>query len=141
MLLRDLTTDELIAHLLSNQGIALSRDGHLDDALARYDRALELAPQLVVTWYNRGIDLTNVDGITLHPLEMRGVLRMRDDMIAASFGTAGWTPDVTLKTPCPREWTVRFAKSCSSTWRTHAGRSTGGGCTTTSSGRAARWGC
>jgi len=57
--LRDLTNDEAIAHLLSNQAIALSRGGHLDDALARYDRALEMAPQLVVAWYNRGIDLMN----------------------------------------------------------------------------------
>ena len=57
--LRDLTNDEVIAHLLSNQAIALSREGRLDDALARYDRALKMAPQLVVAWYNRGIDLMN----------------------------------------------------------------------------------
>ena len=57
--LRDLTNDEVIAHLLSNQATALSRDGRLDDALARYDHALELAPQLVVAYYNRGIDFMN----------------------------------------------------------------------------------
>jgi len=48
-----------------------------------------------------------VAGITLHPFEKRGVLQMRD-MIAASFSTAGWTPDVTVKTHRPREGTVWF---------------------------------
>jgi len=91
--LRDLTNDEVIAHLLSNQGIALSRENRLDDALARYDRALKLAPQLVVAWYNRGIDLTTagrLDGavasfdaaIDLHPNDAqahnnRGIAKAR----------------------------------------------------------------
>ena len=55
--MRELTNAEVIAHLLSNQAIALSRQGRLEDALTRYDAALELAPQLVAAWYNRGIDL------------------------------------------------------------------------------------
>lgn len=57
--MRDLTNAEVIAHLLANQAVALSKDGKLDEALARYDSTLELAPQLVAAWYNRGIDLMN----------------------------------------------------------------------------------
>ena len=57
--MRDLTNAEVIAHLLSKQAVALSRQGRLDDALLRYDAALDLAPQLVAAWYNRGIDLMN----------------------------------------------------------------------------------
>jgi len=91
--LRDLTNDEVIAHLLSNQAIALSRDGHLADALARYDRAIAMAPQLVVAWYNRGIDLMNAgrlekavasfdSAIDLHPNDAqaynnRGITKAR----------------------------------------------------------------
>ena len=91
--LRDLTNDEVIAHLLSNQAIALSRDGRLDEALARYDRALKLAPQLVVALYNRGIDLMNAgrrqeavasfdSAIDLHPNDAqaynnRGITKAR----------------------------------------------------------------
>lgn len=91
--LRDLTANEVIAHLLSNQGIALSREGKLDEALARYDRALEMAPQLVVSYYNRGIDLMHMgdleeavasfdDAIDLHPNDAqahnnRGITKAR----------------------------------------------------------------
>ena len=50
--MRELTNAEVIAQLLSNQAVALSREGHLDEALARYDAALELAPRLVAAWYN-----------------------------------------------------------------------------------------
>jgi regulator of sirC expression with transglutaminase-like and TPR domain len=57
--MRDLTSPEVIAQLLSNQAVALSKQAKLDDALARYDAALALAPQLVAAWYNRGIDLMN----------------------------------------------------------------------------------
>jgi len=57
--MRELSNSELIAHLLSNQAVALSRQGSLNDALARYDAALALAPQLVAAWYNRGLDLMN----------------------------------------------------------------------------------
>ena len=58
-----------------------------------------------------------VEGITLHPYEKRGVLQMRD-MIAASFCTTGWTPDVPLKTPSSRfkTWAVSF-RDCRSGWR------------------------
>jgi regulator of sirC expression with transglutaminase-like and TPR domain len=57
--MRDLSNAEVIAQLLSNQAVALSRQAKLDDALDRYDAALELSPQLVAAWYNRGIDLMN----------------------------------------------------------------------------------
>ncbi|HKY33274.1 MAG TPA: tetratricopeptide repeat protein [Candidatus Polarisedimenticolia bacterium] len=55
--MRDLTTDQVLAHLLSNQGVTLSRQGKTASALRRYRKALELAPDLVVAWYNQGIDL------------------------------------------------------------------------------------
>ena len=61
--LANLTTDEVIAHLLSNQAIALSRDGMIEEALSRYDLAIEKAPLLVAAWYNRGIDLMSVDRV------------------------------------------------------------------------------
>ena len=57
--MRELTDAEVIAHLLSNQGVALSRQGNLDEAIARYDAALELHPTLVAAHYNRGLDLMN----------------------------------------------------------------------------------
>ena len=57
--MRKLSNAEVIAHLLSNQAVALGKQGKLDDALARYDAALTLAPQLVAVWYNRGLDLLN----------------------------------------------------------------------------------
>ena len=47
----------VIAHLLPNQAVALSKQGKLDEALARYDAAPELTPQLVAAWHNRRIDL------------------------------------------------------------------------------------
>jgi len=91
--LRDLTNEEVIAHLLSNQAIALSRENRLDEALARYDRALEMAPLLVVALYNRGIDLMNAgrleeavesfdSAIDLHPNDAqahnnRGIAKAR----------------------------------------------------------------
>ncbi len=91
--LRNLTADEIVAHLLSNQAIALARDGRLDDALARYDVALRKAPLLVAAWYNRGIDLmsagrleealANFDrAIDLHPNDAqahnnRGIAKAR----------------------------------------------------------------
>ena len=91
--MRDLTDEEVIAHLLSNQAIAMSRDGKLDEALARYDRALEMAPQLVVAYYNQGIDLMNAgrleeaivsfdSAIDLHPNDAqaynnRGITKAR----------------------------------------------------------------
>ena len=53
----ELSNDELIAHLLSNQAVALSKHGNLKAALKRYDRALRLHSKLVAAWYNRGIDL------------------------------------------------------------------------------------
>ncbi len=55
--MRDLTDDELIAQLLSNQGVALSRQGKTKGALRRYDKALKLHPTFIAAWYNRGIDL------------------------------------------------------------------------------------
>jgi regulator of sirC expression with transglutaminase-like and TPR domain len=55
--MRGLSNAEVIAHLLSNQAVALGKQRRLDDALARYDAALTLAPQLVAAWYNRGLDL------------------------------------------------------------------------------------
>ena len=55
--MQDLTTDEVLAHLLSNQGVALSRQGKPRAALRRYRKALDLAPDLVAAWYNQGIDL------------------------------------------------------------------------------------
>ena len=54
--MQELTDDELIAHLLSNQGVVLSRQGKPKDALRRYDKALKLHPALVAAWYNRGLD-------------------------------------------------------------------------------------
>jgi tetratricopeptide (TPR) repeat protein len=57
--MRELAPAEVIAHLASNQAVALSVQGRLDEALARYDRALKLSPRLVVAWYNRGLDLMN----------------------------------------------------------------------------------
>ncbi|MGI0034423.1 MAG: tetratricopeptide repeat protein [Nitrososphaera sp.] len=58
--MRDLTDDEVIAHLLSNQGIALSKQGKTKDALRRYKKALRLYPELVAAWYNQGLDLMNL---------------------------------------------------------------------------------
>jgi regulator of sirC expression with transglutaminase-like and TPR domain len=55
--MRDLTPGEVIAHLLSNQAVVLSKEGKLVEALARYDAALERAPQLVAAYYNRGLQL------------------------------------------------------------------------------------
>jgi len=55
--MRELSNAEVIAHLLSNQAVALGKQGRLDDALARYEAALTLDPQLVAAWYNRGLDL------------------------------------------------------------------------------------
>ncbi|MGH9869721.1 MAG: tetratricopeptide repeat protein [Candidatus Polarisedimenticolia bacterium] len=55
--MRDLNDDEVIAHLLSNQGVALSKQGMTKEALGRYKKALRLHPQLVAAWYNQGIDL------------------------------------------------------------------------------------
>ncbi len=55
--MQELSDDELIAHLLSNQAVALSKQGRVKDALKRYDRALKLNPKLVAAWYNQGIDL------------------------------------------------------------------------------------
>ena len=55
--MRDLTNAEVMAHLLSNQAVALSKDAKIEEALSRYDDALDLAPQFVAAWYNRGIDL------------------------------------------------------------------------------------
>ena len=57
--MRELSNAEVIAHLLSNQAVALGKQCRLDDALVRYDAALTLAPQLVAAWYNRGLDLMN----------------------------------------------------------------------------------
>jgi Flp pilus assembly protein TadD len=57
--MRDLADEEVVAHLLSNQGIALARKGDLDAALARYALALKRAPLLVAAWYNQGLDLMN----------------------------------------------------------------------------------
>jgi regulator of sirC expression with transglutaminase-like and TPR domain len=57
--MRDLTDEETIAHLLSNQGVAFSRQGKMRKALQRYRRALKLHPALVAAWYNYGIDLMN----------------------------------------------------------------------------------
>ena len=50
-----------------------------------------------------------VIGIDLDAAAKRGQLHMQN-MVSASFLTTGWTADVTLKTPCPREWTVRFRR-------------------------------
>ncbi len=57
--MREISNAEVVAHLLSNQAVTLGKQGRLDEALARYDAALTLAPQLVAAWYNRGIDLMN----------------------------------------------------------------------------------
>jgi regulator of sirC expression with transglutaminase-like and TPR domain len=57
--MRDLTDDEVIAHLLSNQGVAFSKQGQVRKALKRYREALKLHPTLVAAWYNHGIDLMN----------------------------------------------------------------------------------
>ena len=56
-------------------------------------------------------DLLNalVEGITLNPIEKRGVLKMRD-MVAASFCISGWTAMNTLKTPCAQEETLPFRR-------------------------------
>ena len=56
-----------------------------------------------------------VEGITLHPVEKRGVLKMRD-MVVASFCTSGWTAMNTEKTPCPQEETLPFRRGERS-WR------------------------
>jgi len=50
-----------------------------------------------------------VEGISLHPQERRGTLKIRD-LVAASFSTTGWTAMNTLKTPCPREETLAFRR-------------------------------
>jgi len=55
----ELSNAELIAHLQSNQAVALSKQGKLDAAIALYDEALRLHPKLVAAWYNRGIDQMN----------------------------------------------------------------------------------
>ncbi len=55
--MRNLTDDELIAQLLSNQGVVLSKQGKAKDAIRRYDKALKFHPTFVAAWYNRGIDL------------------------------------------------------------------------------------
>ncbi len=57
--MRELSNAEVVAHLLSNQAVALGKQGRLDDPLVRYDAALTLAPQLVAALYNRGLDLMN----------------------------------------------------------------------------------
>ncbi len=91
--LRDLTPAEVLAHLLSNQAVSLSRAGALDDALARYGAALSLDPRLAAAWYNRGIDLMNAGhlqealedfgrAIALHPADTqahnnRGLVKAR----------------------------------------------------------------
>ena len=38
-----------------NRGLALSRCGRLTEALASYDRALELDPEFVEAWVDRGL--------------------------------------------------------------------------------------
>ncbi|MGH9869161.1 MAG: tetratricopeptide repeat protein, partial [Candidatus Polarisedimenticolia bacterium] len=58
--MRDLTDDDVIAHLLSNQGVALSKQGKPKDALRRYRKALRLHPQLPAARYNAGIDLMSM---------------------------------------------------------------------------------
>jgi regulator of sirC expression with transglutaminase-like and TPR domain len=58
--MRDLTDEETVAHLLSNQGVAFSKQGKPRKALERYRKALKLHPKLVAAWYNYGIDLVNL---------------------------------------------------------------------------------
>jgi regulator of sirC expression with transglutaminase-like and TPR domain len=58
--MRDLTNEEAVAHLLSNQGVALSKQDKPRKALERYRKALKLHPTLVAAWYNYGIDLMNL---------------------------------------------------------------------------------
>jgi regulator of sirC expression with transglutaminase-like and TPR domain len=53
-----LTDEELVAHLICNQAVALGRQGDAR-AFQLYDRALRLHPRLVAAWYNRGIELMN----------------------------------------------------------------------------------
>jgi Tfp pilus assembly protein PilF len=58
--MRDLTNEEAVAHLLSNQGVSVSKQGKPRKALERYRKALRLRPTLVAAWYNYGIDLMNL---------------------------------------------------------------------------------
>jgi regulator of sirC expression with transglutaminase-like and TPR domain len=55
--MQDLTNEEAVAHLLSNQGVALSKQGRPRKAVERYRKALKFHPTLVAAWYNYGIDL------------------------------------------------------------------------------------
>ena len=50
-----------------------------------------------------------VEGITLNPIEKRGVLKLRD-MVAASFCISGWTAMNTEKTPPTQEETLGFCR-------------------------------
>ena len=62
--------------------------------------------------------------VILPPAEAMGNQRrrsgVRDDLttrtLMASFRNIGWTPDVTKKTNCPREWTVGF-RGVASAWK------------------------
>jgi len=65
---------------------------------------------------------TAYPGAAQKPQEMvmieQALIRFRGDKSKAAR-LIGWTPDVTLKTPCPREWTVRFQQGLGA-WKSAA---------------------
>jgi len=80
LFLGPLSQRAVIAHFLSNRGAIASRGGRREDALADFDAALELYPDLEAAYYNRGLeqlkagqfeaaraDLTKA--VELHPLD------------------------------------------------------------------------
>ena len=51
---------ELDAAQWSNKGMSLNNLGRHQDALACYDRAIEINPRYAEAWYNKGVELGNL---------------------------------------------------------------------------------
>ena len=45
----------------NSKGVSLANDGKLSDAIACYDRAVELNPKVPLNWYNYGHSLSDLE--------------------------------------------------------------------------------